>query len=165
MLCIDEEHTVPSAQTAVTTCLFKETCSRYWRISIQEIPFSSFHLKDFMELTPDYTCGSPEYDPPTIPVSNHISIDGPVIQFIDVYGCCYYPSLPPLPMEVWECSLPIHHLRLWSVFVFCFIIRDNTLALFSAEQRVLLIHQNNNSLYRIDQLPSSSSVLFIHQTV
>lgn len=117
-LYLDEEHTVAAAQTAVTTCLFKETCSRYWRLSIQEIPFSSFHLKDYFELVPDYTCGSPEYDLPSIPVSNHITIEGPIIQFIDVYGCCYYPSLPPSPMEVWECSLPIHHLRLWFGFYY-----------------------------------------------
>lgn len=112
-MTIDEEQSVLTPQGVITTGLFKETCSRYWRISIMEIPFTSFSLRDFISTAPDYTCGTHELDVPTIPITQQLSIAGPCIELIDVYGTAMFPSVPPPPLEVWNCNLTIQTLRLW----------------------------------------------------
>lgn len=152
---LDEEQSILTPQGIITTCLFKEQCSRYWRVSILEIPFTSFSLSQFITSCPDYTCGTPEKDSPTIPVGKQISIPGPSIQFVDVYGHPVYPCIPPPSLEVWSCNTAIQTLRLWS----------SNLVLFTSDQHVLFVNYQNNSLYRIESLYLAGRIAFIHPTV
>lgn len=139
----------------MTTCLFKERCSRYWRVSIQEIPFTAYSLQQFTTTLPDYTCGTAELDLPSIPVTKQLSIPGPIIEYVDVYGHPMLPCIPPPALEVWSCSVAIQTLRFW----------DAHLVLFTADQHVLFIHHQNNRHYRIESLFLSGEIAFIHPTV
>ena len=98
----------------VTTVVFPRTTARLFRLSIFDVPFAPFALRDRVVVQADYTCGREELDPPTIPRSQRIPLPGPHIRHLDVFGMPLFPLVPPFPAELAVAETPVRMLRVWS---------------------------------------------------
>ena len=100
----------------VTTVVFPRTTARFFRLSIFDIPFSPFPLRDRVVVQADYTCGREELDAPFIPRTQRIPLPGPHITHIDVFGMPLFPLVPPFPAELARSETPVRALSVWSAW-------------------------------------------------
>lgn len=114
---VDEEYSLPSSflsdnkddddeeEDSITTIItFNKICSRYWKLSILEIPFASQSIQHFVLHSTDYSCGHSELDPPTIPVSDRVTVEGPRIKLLDLFGIPLFPLIPPPARTLGMCE-------------------------------------------------------------
>lgn len=108
-----EEVSQRAERGIVTTVVFARTTARFFRLSIFDVPFSPFPLRDRVVVQPDYTCGREELDAPSIPRSQRIPLPGPRITHIDVFGMPLFPLVPPFPAELARADTPVRALAVW----------------------------------------------------
>ena len=112
----------------MTTVVFPRTTARFFRLSIFDVPFSPFPLRDRVVVQPDYTCGREELDAPSIPRAQRILLPGPHITHIDVFGMPLFPLVPPFPAELAAADAPVRALRVWCVSAGAVTCRDGLAA-------------------------------------
>lgn len=154
----------------MTTLVFAKTCSRYWRISIYEIPFSNLSIRETTITSPEYSCGRPELDAPSIPVTERTPFAGPRIRKLDVLGTPLFPLVPSHYSVIWEYKRThIDNLVLWWNKDGETQDRVANVAVFTRDNYLHLINDRNYSLQRISELDvmikNDYSLLCVHPSV
>ena len=53
---------------------------------------------------PEYSCGRSELDTPSIPVTDRVTVEGPRIRLVDVFGTSLFPLIPPPASPLGTCE-------------------------------------------------------------
>ena len=141
----------------VTTLMFSKVCSRYWRLSIYDIPFCNIVMRETTVTRPEYTCGREELDAPSIPSVQRTTLEGPRIKRLDVFGVPFFPLVPPPSLSsLMTLNEPIHHMAIW----------EKNLVFVKGDIKLQMVSEANRQLQRTIRLEIMekvhSSLLAIH---
>lgn len=97
----------------VIVLTFPAVITRYWRMTILDIPYSPQFISPLLKSHPVYTCGDPSNDVENAPQIQTVSQQGPYVKMIDFIGKNVFPHVPPKGVKLSDVNTTICHMALW----------------------------------------------------
>lgn len=101
-LPLTAESIVRKEEGVVAMLSFLPVCTRYWKLTVLDIPFTSTFVKPSVTSKPAYTSGDVSRDIEKATSFQSTTLRGPCIQNIDVMGKRIFPHVPPKGFSVMQ---------------------------------------------------------------